>query len=135
MKRNNSIKNVLAGLVCGSLALVCCTTVCDGATKKSEAAAPSSEAGSPITVNRTASVGSGVFVGVSVDGKRVKTLMKGSIYKGTLSPGKHVISIVADPNTSGQREVKVEVTAEKDRAYSFVVSRDKSGQLALTKNP
>ena len=132
MKKNNSIKNVLAGLVCVCLA-ICSTATCGGATKT--AAAPSSETGSPITVNRTSSVGSGVFVALSVDGKRVKTLMKGSIYKGTLTPGKHVISVLPDPNTTGQRENKVEVTAEKDHAYSFVVSRDKSGQLALTKNP
>ena len=128
------MKIFLTGLVCVCLGLICGTATCDGATKKAEAAAQGGEAGSPITVNRTASVGSGVFVGVSVDGKRVKTLMKGSIYKGTLSPGKHVISIMADPNTTGQREVKVEIIAEKDRAYSFIVSRDKSGQLALTKN-
>jgi len=134
MKKNNSIRNVLAGLVCVCLT-ICGTAICGGATKKPDAAAQSSETGSPITVNRTSSVGSGVFVALSVDGKRVKTLMKGSIYKGTLSPGKHVISVLPDPNTTGQRENKVEVTAEKDRAYSFVVARDKSGQLVLTKNP
>ena len=134
MKRNNYMKNLLVGLVCGCLA-ICCTATCDAATKKADAAAPSSEAGSPISVSRTASIGSGVYVALSVDGKRVKTLIKGSIYKGTLSPGKHTVSVMPDPNTTGQRENKVEVTAEKDRAYSFIVSRDKSGQLVLAKNP
>src|SRR4051812_26561920 len=131
MKTNN---NVLTGLVCVCLA-ICCTATGGGATKKPEAAAPSTEAGSVVTVSRSSSVGSGVYVNLSVDGKHVKTLIKGSIYKGTLSPGKHIISVMPDPNTMGQRENKVDVIAEKDRAYSFMVSRDKSGQLVLIKNP
>ena len=135
MEKNNRPKTVVLGSLLICLALIYGTATSDGAAKKPEAAAPSSEAGSPVTVTRSASVGSGVFVTLSVDGKRVKTLIKGSIYKGTLSPGKHVISIMPDPNTTGQRENKAEVIAENGRAHSFVVSRDKSGQLVLVKNP
>ena len=103
--------------------------------KKPDAAAESSETGSPFTVNRNTSVGSGVYVALSVDGKRVKTLIKGSVYRGTLSPGKHVVSVMPDPNTSGQRENKVEVIAEKGRSYSFTAAHVKSGELVLIKNP
>src|ERR1700760_4123039 len=98
MKKNNSIRNGLAGVVCICLGLICGTATCNAATKKSDAAAPGSEAGSAVTVNRSQSVGSGVFVTLSVDGKRVKTLIKGSVYRGTLSPGKHVVSVLPDPN-------------------------------------
>ena len=133
--RNNIMKIFLTGLVCVSFGLICGAATSDAATKKPEAAAESSEGGSPITVNRSSSVGSGVLIAVSVDGKRVKTLMKGSVYKGTLSPGKHTISVMPDPNTSGQRQNQVEVNAEKDRAYSFIVSRGKSGELVLVKSP
>ena len=122
------------GLICICLGLICGKATCDGATKKPDAAAQSGEAGSQITVNRSSSVGSGFFVGLSIDGKRVKTLMQGSVYRGTLSPGKHVISVTPDPNTSGQRESKVEVAAEKDRSYSFTVARGKSGEIVLVKN-
>ena len=135
MKKNNGLKNILAGLVCVCVGLICGTATCDGATKKSDAAAQSTETGSSITVNRNPSIGSGVFVTLSVDGKHVKTLMKGSVYKGSLSPGKHVISVMPDPNTRGQRENKMEITAEKDRAYSLTATQNKSGELVLTKNP
>jgi hypothetical protein len=135
MKKNNSIKNVLAGVVCVYLGLICGTATCGGATKKPDAAASGSEAGSAVTVNRSPSVGSGVFVTLSVDGKRVKTLIKGSVYRGTLPPGKHVLSVLPDPNTTGQRENKVELTVEKDHAYSLIVARSKAGELVLTKSP
>jgi hypothetical protein len=135
MKKNNSIENFLAGLACVCLGLICGTATCGAATKKPDAAAKSSETGSAITVNRSSSVGSGVFVTLSVDGKRVKTLIKGSVYRGTLPPGKHVVSVIPDPNTTGQRESKVEIVAEKDRAYSLIVTHSKSGELVLTKNP
>ena len=133
--KKNSISDILLALVCICSGLICFTATCDGATKKWDAAAQSTEAGSLITVSRSASVGSGFFLGLSIDGKRVKTLMKGSVYRGTLSPGKHVISVMPDPNTSGQRENKMEVLAEKDRSYSFTATRGKSGEIVLVKNP
>jgi len=107
----------------------------DAAEKKSDSAAAGSDDGGTLTVNRKPSVGSGVFVALSVDGKPVRRLMQGSRYRGPLSAGKHVIAVMPEPNTSGQKESKVEVTAEKGRTYSFSVSRDKAGNIGLMKNP
>src|SRR5437763_889973 len=121
------------GLSCVSLGLICCIPGSYAASTKSDTAAQAGEAGSPITITRTASVGSGVFIGLTVDGKRVKTLMQGSRYQGMLSPGKHVISVSPDPNTSGQRPNSVEVMAEKGHSYSFTTSRTKSGDIVLQK--
>jgi hypothetical protein len=124
-------KSVGLGSVC--MGLICCIPGSYAASPKSDTAAQSGEGGSTITVTRAPSVGSGVFVGLSVDGKHVKTLMQGSRYNGTLSPGKHVISVNPDPNTSGQRPNAVEVTAEKGHSYSFSATRSKSGDIVLTK--
>ncbi|HJT81684.1 MAG TPA: hypothetical protein VJ719_10835 [Chthoniobacterales bacterium] len=134
MKRNHFGKNIVCKSVAVGFALVCFAATSYGEAKKSDkAAAQSTEAGSTITISRTPSVGSGVDVDVLIDGKRVKTLLKGSRYQGTLSPGKHVISVMPRPNTTGQRENKVEMTAEKGHAYVFTIGHAKSGELVLTK--
>src|SRR5690348_3555223 len=109
-------KNV--ALVCVCAALVTGVAPCYGASKPA-ASTQAGEAGSSIVVKRSASVGSGVRVSLSIDGKPVKTLLQGRHYQGTLSPGKHVISVSPDPNTSGQRPNNVEVMAENGHSYSF----------------
>ena len=135
MKRNYIGKNILVKSLALYFGVICCAATAHAETKKTDSAAQSSEAESPLTIIRTKSVGSGIDVDVLIDGKRVKTLMQGSRYKGTLSPGKHVISVMPKPNTTGQREEKTEVTAEKGHSYSFNIAHDKAGKLVLVKNP
>jgi hypothetical protein len=135
MNRNYFGKNVLLKSAALGVALICCASTSYAESKKKEAApAQSSEASSAITVKRKPSVGSGVDVDVTIDGKRVRTLIKGSTYRGTVSAGKHTISVAPKPNTTGQREEKMEFTAEKGQAVSFSVAHDKSGKLVLEKN-
>ena len=86
-----------------------------------------------LVVVRTASVGSGVTASISVDGKDLVTLGNGRSFRGSVSPGKHVISVTAYPNLTGQQANKTEFTAEKGRTYSFSVS-SKSGKVVLIKN-
>lgn len=127
-------KNVLLKSAALGVALICCAATSNAKSKEAAPAAPSTQADSKLTVNRKPSVGSGIDVALSVDGKRVKTLMQGSRYTGTLSAGKHTLSVMPKPNTTGQREEKIEVTAEKGQALSYSVVHDKAGKLALVKN-
>src|SRR5436305_15017873 len=117
MKTNFFRKNGLAGPIALYLGFICCAASSHAAAKKSDAPAQGSDSGTfPIT--RNGSVGSGIDVTVLVDGKRITTLLRGMRYKGTLSPGKHVITVVAEPNTSGKSPSKTEVTVEKGHTYS-----------------
>ena len=139
MKRNYLGKNVLLKSVALCCAMVCIAGTSYAAEKKSDKpaksdqAAQSNEQASRISVTRTASVGSGVDVDLSIDGKRVKTLLQGSRYSGTLTPGKHTISVMPKPNTLGQREERMEITAEKGHSFAFTIGHDKSGKLVLQK--
>jgi hypothetical protein len=121
------IKSALAGLICA----------CSGITVSalsSSATAPAGTEGATITVSRSPSVGSGIFVAISADGNQLATLSQGRKFSGTLAPGKHVLSIVPDPNLSGQRPFKLEVVIEKGKTYSFAATR-KSGDIILVRNP
>ena len=134
MKIHYFKKNAAAALVCLGLGIFCCGTTSHAAEKKSDTPAQNSSDMAQIVVVRTPSVGSGIAAAISVDGKDVVNLTKGKSYRGSLSAGKHVISVTPHPNLSGQQPNKTEFTAEKGRTYSFSVS-SKSGNVVLLKNP
>jgi len=129
MKKYYLTKLSVAALICLCVGLLACAFNSTAAAASKPAPASADEA--TLTVARTASVGSGVFVNLSVDGKRVANLSKGRNYRGTLTPGKHTISIAPDPNTTGQRPSNVEVNAEKGHTYAFSAGHGKSGELVL----
>ena len=131
-KHHIIIRSALAGLVCASVATIACALSSSATAAPKPAPANADEA--TFTVARTPSIGSGVFVNLSVDGKRVATLSQGRNYRGSFAPGKHTLSVTPDPNTSGQRASNVEVSAEKGHTYAFTASRTKSGDLALSKS-
>jgi len=122
----------VVGGVC--LGMICTAGISWAAEKKSEAPAQNSGEMAKVIVGRTPSVGSGITVNLSIDGKLTMTLGQGRRYHGTLAPGKHVISVTPDPNLSGQQPNKVEINAEKGQTYSFNVG-SKSGKIELTKIP
>ena len=130
MKKHYIIKTALAGLVCACSGI----TVCAINSSAMAAPTPASTEGAAFTVARAPSVGSGIFVSISVDGKQLTTLSQGKSYRGTLAPGKHVLSLVPDPNLSGQRPFKLELTVENGKTYSFRATR-KSGDIILVRNP
>jgi hypothetical protein len=122
------LKNAVA-LVIG----LCLVGISDAASKAKESTDQSASDGGSLVVKRSASVGSGIFVNVSADGKQIAALSNNRIYRGNLSPGKHVISVVGDPNLAGQAPNKMEVNVEKGKTYSFTASL-KSGKLVLEKS-
>lgn len=131
MKKHFITKTVLAALVCACLGILCCATIY-GAEKKSAAPAPGGDT-AQLIVTRSPSVGSGIFVSISVDGNKVLTLTQGRRYVGSVSAGKHVLTCVPEPNLSGQVPNKTEFTAEKGQTYVFTASR-KSGDIVLMKS-
>jgi hypothetical protein len=134
MNRNYFGKNVLLKSAALGVALICCAEVSHAKSKEAAPAPASTEATSPITVKRRASVGSGVDIDLSIDGKRVKTLIQGSTYRGTIAVGKHTVSVSPKPNTTGQSEVKLDVNVEKGQALNLSVAHDKTGKLVLEKS-
>ena len=134
MKKNHFEKSALTRLVCLCLGIICCVATSHAAPKKSDAPAQSSDSATLI-VSRNASVGSGIDITIQIDGKRVTTLLRGLRYKGTLATGKHTISLIPEPNLSGQGVNKTEITVEKGHTYAFSAARNKAGNIELVKNP
>ena len=125
-------KHAVTALACVCLGIICCTTIY-GAEKGKKAAAPAASGDTAnLVITRSPSVGSGIFVAISLDGNKLVTLTQGRRYSGTVPAGKHVITCVPDPNLSGQVVNKTEFTAEKGQTYAFTATR-KSGDVVLMK--
>ena len=134
MKIHYIKKNAAAALVCLGLGMLFSATISHAASKKSEAPAQGSGDMAQLVIVRTASLGSGVAVTVSLDGKDLINLTQGRSYHGALSAGKHVITVAPHPNLSAQQPDKMEFSADKGNTYKFSVS-SKSGKVVLAKAP
>jgi hypothetical protein len=123
--------NITKPLLAACLAIVC------GISSNAIAAPPKSEPAkgggdATIAITRAPSVGSGIFVAVSADGKQLATLTQGRRYSGTIAAGKHTLMVIPDPNLAGQRPFKMDVDFEKGKAYVFTTTR-KSGDIILVR--
>ena len=64
-------------------------------------------------------MGTGLFLDVSVDGQNVGTLGVGETYRGTLSAGQHVVSVLLRPNQLNLPPTKKTLTVVKGQTYTL----------------
>lgn len=109
---------LIAALACAGLS-GCETsgTAAPGAT--ASVTAPAGQNAAQLIVRRAANMGSGLFLDVSIDGARVATLSIGQKYRGTLSPGQHVVSVLLRPNQLNLAPTKKTLTVAKGQTYDL----------------
>jgi hypothetical protein len=109
---------VIAALVCAGLS-GCETsgTAAPGAT--ASVAAPAGQNAAQLIIRRSPNMGTGLFLDVSIDGANVGTVPMGQTYRGSLSPGQHVISVILRPNQLHLSPTKKTLTAVKGQTYDF----------------
>jgi len=103
---------VIAALACAGLS-GCETsgTAAPGAT--ASAAAPASQNAAQLIIRRAPNMGTGLFLDVKIDGVRVGALSMGETYRGSLSPGQHVVSVILRPNQLNLSPTKKTLTVAK----------------------
>ena len=62
-------------------------------------------------------MGTGLFLDVKIDGAKVGALSVGQTYRGTLSPGKHLVSVILRPNQLNLPPTKKTLTVVKGQTY------------------
>jgi hypothetical protein len=67
-------------------------------------------------------MGTGLFLDVKVDGAKVGALSMGETYRGSLSPGQHVISVILRPNEMNLPPTKKTLTVVKGQTYSLTAA-------------
>jgi hypothetical protein len=64
-------------------------------------------------------MGAGLFLDVSIDGVSVGPLSMGETYRGSLSPGQHVVSVILRPNQLNLAPTKKTLTVVKGQTYTL----------------
>ena len=96
------------------------------ATSKATASvtAPAGQGAAQLIIRRAANMGNGLFLDIKIDGANVATLSLGQTYRGSLSPGQHVISVILRPNQLQLSPTKKTLTAVKGQTYDFTAMWD-----------
>ena len=84
-----------------------------------------------LIVSRIPNLGNRVIVDLSVDGVPVSSISYGRTYKGQLSPGRHVLSVVASPNAKWKTPSETILNVQKGETYRFTATDNGSGNLIL----
>jgi hypothetical protein len=92
-------------------------TAAPGAT--ASVAAPAGQNAAQLIIHRDPNMGAGLFLDVSIDGVNVGAVSMGQTYRGSLSPGKHVVSVILRPNQLNLRPTKKTLTVVKGQTYTL----------------
>ena len=84
-----------------------------------------------LIVMRIPNLGNNIIVDLYVDGVAVRPIEYGQTYKALLSPGRHVLSVLASPNAKWKTPSDVILDVRKGETYSFTAMGDGSGNLIL----
>jgi hypothetical protein len=109
---------LMAAVACAGLA-GCETSGTAGPGATASVTAPASQDAARLVIRRAANMGTGLFLDVSVDGRNVGTLGVGETYRGTLSPGQHVVSVLLRPNQLNLPPTQKTLTVVKGQTYRF----------------
>ena len=64
-------------------------------------------------------MGTGLFLDIDIDGASVGSTGVGEIYRGSLSPGQHVVSVLLRPNRLNLPRTQKTLTVEKGQTYTL----------------
>ena len=101
-----------------------------GADPRSPHAAAPSQAPARLIIRRVANLGANVIVQLWIDGKQAGSLGYGHTYNGTLTPGRHVLAVMA---TRARSPIPWEMAlnAQSGQTYIFTAQGGPSGNLVL----
>ena len=124
MRKLDFIKVVVVGLVCAGAVLL--------DVRGAFAVEKSSGGDAQLIIGRSPTLGSGTSVAVMVDGKKVGSFGSGSKYKGSLTAGKHTLTIAFESAGGGEKPSTLEINAVAGETYSYLAAI-RHGAIILTK--
>lgn len=101
-----------------------------GAEPRSPHAAAPSQAAARLVIRRIPNLGANVIVQLWIDGKSAASLGYGHTYEGNLTPGRHVLAVMA---TRARSPIPWEMSlnAQSGQTYLFTAQGGPSGNLVL----
>ncbi len=100
------------------------------ADPRSPHAGAPSQAPARLVIRRVANLGSNVIVQLWIDGKQAASLGYGHSYNGTLTPGRHVLAVLASRSRS-PIPWEMPLNVQSGQTYIFTATGGPSGNLIL----
>jgi len=119
MKKSNYFRCGLFILALSFTLFSGCGTSGSGASSTTAVSSVATGDSGQLVIQRAANMGSTVFLNVSIDGKHVGDVSPGQSYKGALSPGAHVVSVLLQPNGLNLPPTTKRITVEKGQTYTY----------------
>jgi len=94
------------------------------------AVAPS-QASARLVIRRMPNLGFNVIVRLWIDGQPTATLGYGHTYQGVLTPGRHVLAVLATPRSRSPIPWEMPLNAQSGQTYVFTATGGPSGDLVL----
>src|SRR3954453_15834701 len=93
----------------------------------------SSNAGDPgrLVIWRIPNLGNAVIVDLYIDGVATSPIVYGQTFEAALSPGRHVLSVVASPHAKWPVRSETALDVQNGQTYSFTALGNGSGELVL----
>jgi hypothetical protein len=124
--KKSYLNSIALGVLCAGALLI-------GTLTQTAFAAAQAGGDAHLTITRSPTLGSGTAISVLVDGQKVGTVQSGNRYNGSISAGKHTVSVRFEPLSTADKPAIIEVNAVAGQTYSFSATI-KSGAITLQKN-
>src|SRR5438445_7032384 len=102
-----------------------------GADPRSPHAVAPSQAPARLVIRRMPNMGFNVIVQLWIDGQQTATLGYGHTYHGVLTPGRHVLAVLATPRSRSPIPWEMPLNVQSGQTYIFTATGGSSGDLIL----
>ncbi len=102
-----------------------------GADPRSPRAVAPSQAPARLVIRRMPNLGFNVIVRLWIDGQPTATLGYGHTYHGLLTPGRHVLAVLATPRSRSPIPWEMPLNVQSGQTYIFTATGGSSGDLVL----
>ena len=102
-----------------------------GADPRSPHVVAPSQAPARLVIRRMPNLGFNVIVQLWIDGQQTATLGYGHTYHGVLTPGRHVLAVLATPRSRSPIPWEMPLNVQSGQTYIFTATGGSSGDLIL----
>ena len=98
------------------------TLACAMFATGTKAQAHDTHTGGRLIVQRAPNFGTDLVAQLSIDGRKVADIPRDQHYEGIVPAGRHVLTVLALPNTDFRRPTSVSLTIQSGRTYIFTAT-------------
>ena len=102
-------------------------SIAHGATNASSTSKskPKSKPPARLIVQRAPNFGTNLVLQLSIDGRKTADIPRDQHYGGTISAGRHTLTVISLPNTQSRRPISMRLTFQSGKVYLYTAMWDR----------